>query len=206
MEHNNLHHYRLGESGDPDLVERNLGLLRELPLPRAIKYMAVAGLAAIWKWYYYAPNTYKQLKIQDLKKEGVIISEEEAHQPYTLPVALSLGAEPAKYGTSAWDFMRRVMGPYLLLRFALLPAPLLLVNRAFYTTALINLALADVVSNIHSFIIIATNHAGDDLYKFERSVKPALPTLYPPTLIISPLHPLPSTLYPHPHPLPSPSP
>ena len=24
VEHNNLHHYRTGEPGDPDLVERNL--------------------------------------------------------------------------------------------------------------------------------------------------------------------------------------
>ena len=32
-----------------------------------------------------------------------------------------------------------------------------------YATAVANLALADVVSNIHSFIIIATNHCGDDM-------------------------------------------
>jgi hypothetical protein len=57
VEHNNLHHFRLGEEGDPDLVERNLEFLRVLELPRALKYAAVAGLGAIWKWYYYAPNT-----------------------------------------------------------------------------------------------------------------------------------------------------
>ena len=28
VEHNNLHHYKLGESGDPDLIERNLTSLR----------------------------------------------------------------------------------------------------------------------------------------------------------------------------------
>lgn len=49
IEHNNLHHYRLGESGDPDLVERNLEIMRTFPLPRAVKYLAVAGLAAMWK-------------------------------------------------------------------------------------------------------------------------------------------------------------
>merc|ERR1719284_541995 len=31
VEHNNLHHYRLGESGDPDLVERNLEVMLKFP-------------------------------------------------------------------------------------------------------------------------------------------------------------------------------
>ena len=31
VEHNNLHHYKLGEQGDPDLVERNFEPLRSKP-------------------------------------------------------------------------------------------------------------------------------------------------------------------------------
>jgi len=170
VEHNNLHHYRLGEAGDPDLVERNLEILRDFPLPYQIKYSVVAFLAAVWKWYYYAPNTYKQLRIQELRKEGKVISQEEQHAAFTLPVLLvGMGN---KFGVSLWGYMRKVMGPYLLLRFALLPAPLAILSRPLYFTAVANLFLADVVSNIHSFIIIATNHAGDDLYKFENSVAP----------------------------------
>merc|ERR1719353_2016824 len=88
VEHNNLHHYRLSESGDPDLVERNLEMMRKLPIPRILKYIAVAGLAAMWKWYYYAPNTYKQLKISQLRKQGIAISDEMAHDAYVLPAAL----------------------------------------------------------------------------------------------------------------------
>merc|ERR1711988_1585170 len=42
----------------------------------------------------------------------------------------------------------------------------------FYWAAVANLALSDVLSNIHSFIIIATNHCGDDMYKFENSIVP----------------------------------
>ena len=37
MEHNNLHHYRLSEADDPDLVERNLGIIRNAPLPMIFK-------------------------------------------------------------------------------------------------------------------------------------------------------------------------
>ena len=130
VEHNNLHHYRLGERGDPDLVERNMELIRDLKLPRPLKYMVVAGLAAIWKWYYYAPNTYKQLKIQEMRKAGVDVSEEDAHAAFTLMHVPT--EEGKKFGISAWGFMRKVMGPYLFLRFLLLPAPLLLINRAFF--------------------------------------------------------------------------
>jgi fatty acid desaturase len=178
VEHNNLHHYRLSESGDPDLVERNLELLREIRLPRSLKYVGVAFLAAMWKWYYYAPNTYKQLKIAQMRKDGIYVSEEDAHAPFTLPVALADPKEAAKYNTGPIDFFRRCMGPYLLIRFFLLPAPLLLFSRAFYATAVANLALSDIVSNIHSFIIIATNHCGKDMYKFDRSVTPRSGSFY----------------------------
>jgi len=178
VEHNNLHHYRLGESGDPDLVERNLELMRSFPAPRAVKYVAVAVLAAMWKWYYYAPNTYKQLKIKQLRTSGVEVSEEDAHNPFTLPVALFDLKEGRKIGTGPIDFMRRVMGPYLLLRFFALPAPLLLFGAPLYWAAVANLALADAVSNIHSFIIIATNHCGRDMYKFVNSCKPRSGTFY----------------------------
>merc|ERR1719235_3036357 len=70
------------------------------------------------------------------------------------------------------------MGPYLLIRFFLMPAPLALINPAFYWAAVGNLALSDALSNIHSFIIIATNHCGKDMYKFENSVTPRSGSFY----------------------------
>jgi len=180
VEHNNLHHYRLGEGGDPDLVERNMEMLRDLALPRWLKYIVVGAMAAMWKWFYYAPNTYKELKIAQMRKEGKPIPEAEAHEPFTLPAALGLSdkGKAAKFGTGPVDFMRKVMGPYLLGRFFLLPAPLLLFSRSFYLTAVANLALADLFSNIHSFIIIATNHCGVDMYKFDNSCTPRSGSFY----------------------------
>ena len=41
-----------------------------------------------------------------------------------------------------------------------------------------NLALADVLSNLHAFLAIATNHCGDDLYRFETSVAPKSGSFY----------------------------
>merc|ERR1711968_203729 len=69
------------------------------------------------------------------------------------------------------------MGPYLL-RFFALPLPLALINPFLYWTAVTNLALADFASNIHSFIIIATNHCGNDMYAFENSCVPRSGTFY----------------------------
>jgi len=178
VEHNNLHHYRLSEAGDPDLVERNLQPMRGFPLPRLFKYFGVAFLMATWKWYYYAPNTYKQLKISQMRKEGKFVSEEDAHEAFVLPLALLVPSEGRKFNTGPIDLMVNCMGPYLLLRFLLLPAPLLAFGSSFFTAAVTNLALADVLSNIHSFIIIATNHCGDDMYKFENSCTPRSGTFY----------------------------
>ena len=59
IEHNRLHHYRLNEPSDPDLVQRNLDFLRDANVPLAAKYAAVSLFLPVWKWFYYAPNTYK---------------------------------------------------------------------------------------------------------------------------------------------------
>ena len=41
-----------------------------------------------------------------------------------------------------------------------------------------NLFLADILSNIHGFIVVVPNHAGNDLYRFQRSCRPKSPTFY----------------------------
>lgn len=41
-EHNVLHHYHTGEVTDPDLVERNIELIRQSKIPAFFKYIAVA--------------------------------------------------------------------------------------------------------------------------------------------------------------------
>jgi hypothetical protein len=76
------------------------------------------------------------------------------------------------------DFVAKVAGPYLLIHFFLMPLPALLISTAAYWNCVATLALADVATNIHSFIIIATNHAGSDLYKFEQGCKPNSGTFY----------------------------
>ena len=68
-----LHPTQLGESADPDLVERNMTPLRTGKLPMILRYGQVVGLALIWKWFYYAPNTMKEMyqrREREAKKAG----------------------------------------------------------------------------------------------------------------------------------------
>lgn len=70
------------------------------------------------------------------------------------------------------------MGPYLIGHFFLLPLPCLLLGTGAYVNAIISLILAEILTNLHSFTVIATNHCGDDLYKFQSGCSPNTPTFF----------------------------
>lgn len=171
LEHNQLHHYRLGEDADPDLVERNTA---DWTGPK--KWALVAVTLLTWKWSYYAPNTYKELKVHEMQRKGTELPAGfDPMTPLTLAKVLEGAGGPA---FSFGELVKEVMGPYFLGRFFLLPLPLLFFGPALYGNAVANLFLADVLSNVHSAIIILTNHAGEDMYKFAGGCKPRSPTYY----------------------------
>ena len=186
VEHNRLHHYHLGELKDPDLVQRNLEFLRKMDIEIWKKYVAVGLLMPIWKWSYYAPNTYKELQITKYKREN----GGELPPDFAPMEALTVGAivNPATQSQVAareivkpLDFFINVLGPFLFSRFLLLPMPLLLlpgVGPAFFGHAVLNLIFADMLTNIHGFITIVTNHAGKDVYTFNDEVKPKSGAFY----------------------------
>lgn len=175
VEHNVLHHYNLSEESDPDLVERNLEFVRRWRGPLAFKYAFIALMAGVWKWAYYAPNTYKQLKVQECARDGKSLPEGfDPNAALTVVGALLL---PEKRGGlfSPAEFLGRVLLPVVALRFAALSLPLLLVPHVGATLAAraaLHLAAADVLTNILGFLTIVTNHCGADLYRFDR---PAVP-------------------------------
>jgi len=173
IEHNQLHHYRLGEETDPDLVERNVEQWKGWQ-----KYARTFASMMVWKWAYYAPNTFKELKVAELKKKGEPLPEGfDEKAPMTLNQVIRL-AGTGKNVFKTREFLGKVIGPYLLMHFVLLPLPLALINPAFYWNAVGNLFLADLVANFHSFVIVATNHCGNDLYRFQQGCKPKSPTFY----------------------------
>ena len=184
VEHNRLHHYHLGEEKDPDLVQRNLMFLRNMDIPMALKYALVGGMMPIWKWGYYAPNTYKELQIQKYKKEmGELPADMIPTEAMTVLniLAPTTDAQRAARQVVKPQDLIKVLGPFFASRFLLLPAPLLAipgVGPTLFAHAVVNLILADLLTNIHGFVTIVTNHAGNDIYTFDDQVKPKTGSFY----------------------------
>jgi len=149
-EHNVLHHSHTGEDRDPDLIERNTEALRSGGLPKAARYAIVAGLAATWRATYYAPATMRQW----LGRPG--------------GPADAAGAGDA--ATREATIRRRLIAdsyvPYALANFVLMPAAFLPLGPWAAASALVNSVLADLLTNLHTFLVVGPNHTGEDLYRF----------------------------------------
>lgn len=149
-EHNVLHHSYTGELADPDLIERNADYLRDADVPVAAKYAAVAFLALTWRSFYYAPSTVKAWLLRGKLAGGVVDSR-------TAPT-------PPGYARTLW--LRGYL-PYGLTHFVLLPAAYLPLGPLAAASALVNSLGAEALTNVHTFLVVGPNHAGDDLYRFD---------------------------------------
>merc|ERR1711920_175668 len=153
--------------------------------------MGVALFVFTWKWLYYAPNTFKMLSLHELRRQGKDPTfPHDAHPKYAGKPVPARWLDrpwtiPSLFGKSANVFFRRavfltwVLGPFFAVRFVLLPAlaGLLFGGGAFFNS-LVSLTLAEMLTNAHSFLVIVTNHAGADLYRFEKHCTPRSPTFY----------------------------
>ncbi|KAL7508949.1 hypothetical protein ACHAXN_008827 [Cyclotella atomus] len=181
VEHNNRHHYCLSEVEDPDLVENNLVELRDAPVPTVLKWLALPFIVTTWKWYYYAPNTYKELKLARWRKLGRPIPSNVTPSDAVTVRTLLFGGTPFY---SFWEFFSIVAGPYLLIHFFLFPLPLLFIGEylglgsSMYNSAVKNLFYAELMTNAHAFLAIVTNHAGNDMYRFREGCRPYSGSFY----------------------------
>jgi fatty acid desaturase len=165
-EHNVLHHYNLGEKADPDQVEFNTEDFRKIKMPQPLKYLFLGVMACTWKFMYYAPSTLVELQNFRDKKAGkkeVVYSRADTWNPLK-PV-----------GRELWV---SCLLPYISIRFALIPLLFIPVGivtaiggAVAATNVLINSLIAEVFSNLHTFLIIGTNHVGEDLFLFEEKAK-----------------------------------
>jgi fatty acid desaturase len=167
-EHDVLHHYHTGDEGDPDLVEDHASVVRDAEVPLPLKYAAVAFYACTWKWSYYAPNTLAVLHRARRRRSTMGAPQ----TPPAPPPSQHASAERYSFlfspltpeGRELWS---RCLLPYATVRFALIPALFLPLGPFFAANVLLNSAAAEVMANVHSFLIIAPSHAGADLYRFE---------------------------------------
>mmetsp|Transcript_21555 Transcript_21555/g.27200 ORF Transcript_21555/g.27200 Transcript_21555/m.27200 type:complete len:429 (+) Transcript_21555:32-1318(+) len=180
VEHNNRHHYNLSEIEDPDLVENNLVELRGMNIPIFFKYIYVFAAASTWKWMYYSPNTYKELKLAKWRREGRKIPEGVVPSDAVTIKTLLTTSIPFYTLT---EFMTVVVGPYFLLHFFVMPLPLLFIGQYLgrddmFANAVKNLFLAEILTNLHGFVAVVTNHAGDDMYRFREGCRPFSGSFY----------------------------
>jgi len=160
-------------------VEENLRILRDLNASRPVKVVAASVMMTIWKWWYYAPNTFKVLKANELRRAGKPLPEHPtAGANFAATIDPDWIINGPIYFTNA-EFFLRVLGPFFAVRFVLLPGAVgLLLGRAAFYNSLITLVLAELLTNFHAFLNIVTNHAGDDLYRFEKHCAPRSGTYY----------------------------
>jgi fatty acid desaturase len=166
-EHNQLHHFHTGEIDDPDLVEHNAAILRAQAMPRPLKWLLGLILMLTWKLTYYAPNTLWALQQRDLRKAQAPDAP-PLPTPGTVPRWFYPGERLllplTRRGLAFWG---RCVLPYAVYRFGLIPALFLPLGSWAWAAVLINSLLAELYANAHAFFIIAPNHAGEDLWRFE---------------------------------------
>ncbi|MEO1878341.1 MAG: fatty acid desaturase [Methylococcales bacterium] len=161
-EHNDLHHYNLGEEADPDQLEFNTKEFRAINMPLWLRYVSLGVMACVWKFFYYAPVTLRHLRNSKAKKEGREIP----------PLSKLDEWNPLK--PQGWELWSRCLVPYISIRFVLIPLVFIPVGiitalggAIAATNVLINSLLAEVMTNIHTFLVIGSNHVGEDLFMFE---------------------------------------
>lgn len=158
-EHNVLHHYRTSEIEDPDLVEENVRSIRESELPVWLRYIVVGFYALTWKWTYYAPNTFQVLQIAKLRRNGKQEIPGRFDGTY-----LGVYNPLTKDGRAFW---RACILPYAGIRFGVLPALYTPLGPWAVLSVFTNSIGAELLTNMHTFLVIATNHAGEDLFRFD---------------------------------------
>jgi fatty acid desaturase len=170
IEHNVLHHYRTGEVEDPDLMTESARTLREGALPLWAKYGVIAFYACTWKLTYYAPSTFQALLAARRRRAGA--RADDAHGADGADDADDARKEERYVAAfnplrpEGREFWRRCVLPYAAVKFGLVPALFLPLGAPAFANVLANTALAELLANVHSFLIITPNHAGADLYQF----------------------------------------
>jgi len=158
QEHDILHHYNLGEKRDPDHLQHNLKWLRQSKMPMFLRFMMIAAFTAVWKVIYYAPRTHKELHLSRARQNGEAAT-------ITQRGSWSLLHKP---GRALW--LQSVL-PYIAFRFILLPLLFLPLGSAAVISVLLTSIMAEIFTNMHTFLVIVPNHAGDDVMMFEERGK-----------------------------------
>ena len=158
QEHNRLHHYRLGEDIDPSQLEKNMRWLRNSILPMWIRYTLVAFFACIWKPIYYSQSTLRELRTLEAK------NQKNSHYKAITSKSPRCWSPFHSEGQNYW---LKCFLPYFIFRFILIPALFIPFGLSAVVSVFLTTVMAEIFTNLHSFLVIIPNHTGDDIPLFD---------------------------------------
>lgn len=161
IEHNVLHHYSTGEVTDPDLVEENVRGLDGKPF--ALRAVVAGFYALSWKLSYYAPSTFQILARGRARRQR---GEPQNHRKDARGDESYLDAFDVRRAEGR-AFVWSCVLPYLVARFVAPTALASLLGPWAGLSTASNLLGAELLANLHTFLIIASNHAGEDVHRFD---------------------------------------
>ena len=166
-----------------------MSLLRDLPAPWPMKLPVLVISTLTWRFAYYLPNTIVHLHAcarQLEQDDAFVASLQQSNVAGLLPLKLLLAVARGRWAAArfwAGAVLRVLMEMVVVGAWFLAPAAIaagvgaLLCPdgteawpgvRAWPLRCAAWLAAAEFLCNAHTFLIIAPNHAGEDLWRFDR--------------------------------------
>ncbi|WP_437931744.1 fatty acid desaturase [Sorangium sp. So ce291] len=155
-QHNVAHHCYTGDERDPDRLAVNMAWLKRKP--RLVRALALLLTACTWKWIYYGPATRSALR-RRRERAGEAPPQERTSAGWSPSALLDR------------EMLLRSYLPYTLVHFVLLPLAFLPLGRWAALGVLVNSLAAELLSNLHSFAVIAPTHTGLDIPIFEGAAR-----------------------------------
>jgi fatty acid desaturase len=154
----NVHHAFTGAHQDPDVVEANVDFLRSSNNPQWMKYIMAMVIALSWRLTYYAPGTFIQLQ---RRQKGLRPTRYEFKSMF---IFAHIFSPFSREGVRFWG---QCILPYAISRFVLVPAMFLAVSRHAAVNVFFSVLAAELLTNLYTFILIASSHTGDDIHLFD---------------------------------------
>jgi fatty acid desaturase len=154
----NVHHVYTGAHEDPDVVEANLEFVRQSPKPRWVKVLMILLIGLTWRLSYYAPGTFIQLR---RKQKGLRATR------YKFTSLLVFGEIFSPFSREGLLFWGLCILPTLITRFVIIPALFIPLGWLAAINVLLSVIAAELLTNLYTFILIASSHTGDDIYRFD---------------------------------------
>lgn len=138
-EHNILHHFYTNEKIDPDVANNQINHYINPKWPLGVRRLYLYFNICFWKITYYSNNTLKafhEKKNYDIEKPASEYRKKAVLYCYL---------------------------PYITIHFLLIPFLFFPLGLTAVYYVLINRLVAEILTNIHTFFTIVTNHTGSDI-------------------------------------------